>query len=91
MKMFVYSVFDSCASTYDRPMICGSDGEMMRMFGDIARDKQHPIGQHPEHYTLMRIGTWDNNKGFISGETPESVCNALEMLADVSEIRAVGD
>ena len=55
--MFV--VHDSVSGVYDRPMCARSEGEMIRSFGDIAKDSKHPIGQHPEHYKLFYVGVFD--------------------------------
>ncbi len=82
MKAFMYTVYDSCSGVYDRPFVCNSDGEAMRAFGDIAINAEHPIGAHPEHYTLFRIALYDNNKGVIEGHPPEFCCTALEMVAE---------
>jgi hypothetical protein len=81
MKLFVYAVFDRASGIYDRPWPAHSDEAAMRGFGDVCKNPDAPIGQHPEDYTLFRIGTWDDNKGEIVGEAPEKVVNGAEVLA----------
>lgn len=63
MILNVYCVFDSAASVYQRPFYCQTDGEALRAFGDISFDKEHPIGMHPEDYSLYRVGQFNDAKG----------------------------
>ena len=57
MKLFVFAVFDSASGVYDRPFVSRAEGEAVRGFADIAKDDTHPIGKHPEHFSLFRIGS----------------------------------
>ena len=54
MILFSYSVFDRCSGAYDRPFFAISDAAAIRSFSDIAVAADHPIGAHPEDYTLFR-------------------------------------
>ena len=90
-----YDGFDSCAAVYDRPFVAQSDGVAVRSFGDIAKDVKHPIGAHPEHYMLFRVGSFNDGTGEIVPVVPFCVCKAHELVAVVdsfgSGIHAVGD
>lgn len=86
MKLNLYSIFDTASGIWDRPMTAQSDGEMLRAFGDIAVNQEHPIGQHPEDYSLFRVGIWDNNKGFITAEDPECLATGLEMVSKAQTV-----
>ena len=55
MRLNVYTIFDSAAGAYMRPFFMQSDGQALRSFTDIATDKDHEIGKHPEDYSLYRI------------------------------------
>ena len=81
MRINVYAVFDRASGVYDRPWCARSDDEAMRSFGDIARDPKHPIGKHPEDFTLFRIGTYSDDKGELKGEIGEKVINGIECVA----------
>lgn len=61
LKMFV--TYDSKAESYSRPFFDQNLGSVRRAFSDIANDPQHPIGQHPEDYTLFEIGEYDDQTG----------------------------
>jgi len=77
----VFSVFDSCACYYDRPFISRDVASAVRSFGDIACNAEHVIGQHPEHYSLFCIGTFDDSSGVIVPEVAVCVGMAHELVA----------
>lgn len=81
MRYFMYAIFDSCSAVYDRPFVMVADGAAIRSFTDIAKDKEHPIGAHPEHYSLWRIGQYDDNKGVITSDKNECIARAHELAA----------
>ncbi len=81
MKFNMYSIFDTASGLYSRPFFTQSDGEAMRSFSDIAVDKEHPIGVHPEDYTLFRIGGFNDTTGLVNNEANESLCTALERVS----------
>lgn len=96
MILNCYSVYDTASKMYDRPFFAQADGMALRSFGDIAVNAEHPIGQHPEDYSLFKIGVWDDNKGKLEGMAPECLATALEMVAQARQInpanlRAVDD
>ena len=86
MKWNIYTVFDVCAGVYDRPFVAHSDPAAARSFGDLAVTDEHPVGRHPEHFTLHRLGVYDDNTGEIVAEAPTTVCTALEMIAQSQKI-----
>lgn len=86
MRLNVYSVYDVAAGAYARPFFSQSDGEALRSFCDIAVDAEHPIGKHPEDYSLFRVGQWDDNKGKLVGEAPECLSTGMEAVARVQKV-----
>lgn len=81
MKINAYTIFDSCSGAYSRPFFAAADGEAVRNFGDIASDAEHPIGKHPEHYSLYRSGTFDDQTGKLFPEEVNHLANAHELVA----------
>lgn len=81
MRLNVYTIFDTASGAYMRPFFVNSDGQALRMFGDIASDAEHEVGRHPEDYSLYRIGTYDDNKGQLVPEDKECLATAQEMVA----------
>lgn len=88
MRSNVYSVYDRASGIYDRPFISHSDAAAVRAFSDIASDADHPIGKHPEDFTLYRVGTWEDNNGTIVPQDPEKVIGAHEAYTAARAIRA---
>ncbi len=81
MKQQIYAVYDSCAGIYDSPHFANSDDIVRRQFQDIATAADNPISKHPEHYSLWRLGAWDNTNGKINNESNECLWQALEAIS----------
>ena len=85
MNLNLYSVYDTAAAVYSRPFAATSDPAAIRTFCDIASDATHDIGKHPEDYTLMRLGTFDDNDGTIRPEDPTRLITGLEAYASARQ------
>lgn len=85
MKNILYAVFDSKAKFFERPFAARSDGEATRSFQDICTDKRHPVGMHPEDYTLFRVATFDTDSGVVVPEKlgPQSVVGGLSFVQEL--------
>lgn len=81
MKLFMFSIMDRASGVYDRPFVSRSDAEAVRSFTDIACDETHPVGAHPDDFTLFRVGVWDDTTGNIDPQAPEKVINGVEAVA----------
>ena len=86
MKMFMYAIFDRASGIYDRPFPSRSDAEASRAFSDIAVAADHPIGQHPDDYTLFEVGIWDDNAGELVGTSPRKVINGVEAVSSSQRV-----
>ena len=92
MNLLMYVVRDSVSGVYDRPMCARSEGEMVRGFGDIAKDGKHPVGMHPEHFSLWHVGLFNDNTGVIESMPPKHVVNAIDLIVDnVVSLEEVSD
>ncbi len=83
MKFNVYSIYDTASGLYSRPFFTQSDGEAVRSFQDIATDETHPVGKHPEDYSLFRIGLFDDGCGLLTNEQNDCLVTGVEMVAAV--------
>lgn len=61
--MLIFSSYDAKGEIWSRPMFQLNEGTMLRTWSDVANDKNHPIGQHPEDHCLYQIGEWNDVKG----------------------------
>ncbi len=86
MNLNIYCIFDTAAGAYMRPFFAQSDAEATRSFTDIATDAEHPIGAHPEDYSLNRIGTYNDQTAWINAEKTQCLATALERVAATRQI-----
>lgn len=86
MKLNVYSIYDTAVGAYMRPFFLQSDGQAQRMFKDLVQDKEHDVGKHPEDYSLVRIGSYNDQKGKLEPEDVEALVTGLEMVAASREV-----
>ena len=88
MKHNVYSIYDKASVHYMRIFQAKADGEVLRTFRDMALNKDHEIGAHPEDYSLWRIGTFDDNTGKLVAENFECLGRAHELVAAARTVDA---
>lgn len=75
----VFAIFDSKVELFDKPNLCKSRGEAMRMFKDLVNESGNVINKHPEDFTLFELGEYDSEKGkLIAHPTPVSCGVAIE-------------
>ena len=79
MKLNAYTIYDVAAGIYSRPYFAQADGAATRGFADLINDPKHPIGQHPEDYTLFRVGDFNERTGTLRGEGLEKLATGLEL------------
>jgi hypothetical protein len=87
VRHFIFSIFDSAASVYMRPFPAQAEGAASREFSDLCVAGDSPFAKHPEDYTLMRIGMFDDNTGEVVPETPVKVVSGLECVAAARKVQ----
>lgn len=79
MKTKVFSVYDSKAEMYLKPMHLNTTAEALRAFQDAVNNQETSMYHHPEDYTLFHLGEWDNSTGvYKNNQTPVSLGVAVE-------------
>ncbi len=86
MKLINYSIYDTASGLYSRPFFCQSDGEARRLFVDLVQDADHPIGKHPEDYSLFRTGQFDDTNAVFRNEENECLQTGLEAVAQTRNV-----
>lgn len=81
MNLKAFSVYDSKAEAYMQPFFMKTKGEALRAFMDTVGDSNHPFHRHAEDYTLFYLGEFDDSNGEFSGEAPQAIARAHELLA----------
>ena len=80
-KKNLYAVIDTATGIYDGPIPGHSDAQMSRSFCDMAVNAEHPIGQHPEHYALIKVGVWNDGTGELESLQNMTIITGLEAVA----------
>jgi hypothetical protein len=63
------------------PFCTTNSGIALRAFTDACNSSTHPLGQHPEDYTLFYLGEFDDSLGnFAQEQTPRKVATGLSVL-----------
>ena len=89
MKVQCYAIFDTCSGIYEKPFFSTTDELVKREFQDVATTKDHPINNHPEHYSIWRLGTFDNNTGKIMDEQNECLGQAVEAIFQATTVNEI--
>ncbi len=89
MKVQCYAIFDTCSGIYEKPFFSKTDDMVRREFQDVAIAADHPINKHPEHYSLWRLGNFNNENGEINNEINECLWTAVEAMSQSQQIHPV--
>ncbi len=81
MKVQCYAIFDTCSGIYEKPFFHTADDVVRREFQDVVNTADHPINKHPEHYSVWRLGNFDNNTGKIQNEDNECLWQGIEAIS----------
>lgn len=81
MNRIIVSVYDTAAACYLRPFYCLSDAEAIRTFQDICVADDHPISAHPEDYSLVRLGVFNDSDGIFHSADKITLITGNEAVA----------
>lgn len=80
MQLKMYSIYDSKAKVYNRPVFLHSDPEAERMLKMSVQDPNSLISKFPEDYDLFAIGTYDDQTGkIVPNDSPTHIVKALHL------------
>lgn len=66
MILKIFTVYDQKAKAFLPPFFMAQRPAAERAFSDCVNDDTHQFGKHPEDYTLMEIGEFNDESGIIS-------------------------
>lgn len=69
----VFAVYDSKAGAYSVPFYQSTTSMALRAFAEAANMPDHPLGKHPEDYSLFYLGEWDDTKGEHRASAPKNL------------------
>lgn len=77
----VFTIYDQAAKAHLPPFFLPEKSMAERTFADCVNDKSHQFGKHPEDYTLLCIGQFDDVKGeLIPDPVPEVIGTGVRYL-----------
>lgn len=88
IKKNLYAIIDTASGVYDGPFKGLSDGQMIRTFTDIAVDPEHPVGKHPEDFSLIKVGTWNEGTGELEDLQNMTMITGLEAVAESRKVKS---
>lgn len=84
--MYLYSVYDSKAESWYAPFIADNAGLACRFLSDSLRGSATVLSNHPDDFSLWRVGSWDPVSAAIVPQIPpehvSSVRGVLENGGD---------
>lgn len=77
--MNIYTIFDTVAGVADHPFTSQTDGVCKRAISDFSRNPNFFPAQHPEDFSLFRIGSFDPHTMVITPEVPQMIAPLREL------------
>lgn len=78
----LFSVYDSKAQIFHRPLHALTKGEALRTFIDECKRPESQLCLHPEDYSLFELGWFDDASGKLAHlDAPFCLGTALELVA----------
>lgn len=82
----VFSVYDEKAQAFLPPFILPKVAQAKRIFSDCINSDDHQFGNHPDDYTLFRLGTFNDEDGqFLLERAKQSLGNGVEFIEIMDE------
>ena len=92
MILRIFTVYDQKARYHLKPFLMQTKEEAIRAFTDAANDQSVDIGRHPEDYTLMEIGGFDDATAEIIPQIPiQTIGTAVYFLKGSSSLEGSED
>lgn len=76
MQLGIYAVFDRKAAVFARPFTSPNDAMAMRSYLAAKQDPSTELSKFPEDYSIHRLGSFDDETGAISSQTPVALTEA---------------
>jgi hypothetical protein len=77
----IFAIYDVKTEAYGQPYFANTKGEAIRAFSDIINDITHPLGKHPEDFSLYLIGNYnDKNATLEKLQQPKELGKGLDFV-----------
>ena len=79
MQHKMFCIYDQKAEAYLTPFFLPNENMAIRTFSDCVNSENHQFGKHPGDYSLIHLGTWDDQGAEIVQEpVPKVLGSGLE-------------
>ena len=65
MKSNAYTLYDIKSETYSPPFFASAHGSAIRLVMDLVSDPTTTPGRHPQDFSLLCIGSFDDSLGLM--------------------------
>lgn len=76
----IVAVFDVKCGAYGRPVAYPADGAAVRAIQDAINAGDNEYAKHPEDYSLVKLGTYDDNAGELRPEKPTVLAQCASLV-----------
>lgn len=76
--MKIITCYDSKTESYLNPLTYMTNADAIRAFSDEVKDSNSRLNKHPEDYSLILIGEFDQFSGKLTSCDHVILCNASE-------------
>lgn len=80
MRTMMFSVFDVKSATYRTPLFMQREGMAIRAFADLVNEPDNLVAKHPEDFTLVHVGDFDDETAEIVSQKPRVICTAASLV-----------
>lgn len=90
MKYQVYSLRDTAAEVFGRPIFARARGEVVRdLQSEVNRvpaagQPDNLLNRYPGQFDLYHLGLFDDHDGSMQFVSPQLVCNCVSLVSPVS-------
>lgn len=84
MKLKMYSIYDTKTGIYNPPMALHNAAHAMRVHTEVFTGNNQ-FGKFPADYSVMEIGTYDDQTGNLEKTEHKLVCTGAELVAEAKK------
>jgi hypothetical protein len=76
----LYALFDKKADLYSDPKPAITDAVFVRLVQDMLREGNNQIANHPEDFSIVCVGEWNENSGNLTHYEKPRMVSQVDIL-----------
>lgn len=85
MMLYVYSIFDTAADAYIRPVFYPNEEVMIRSLRQLLMQPDDVVATFPEQFQVYSLGTFDDATGVLDVHPPKWLLNVNSLVKTIEE------